>query len=64
MQNEKNVDLQQYTPKRASKWYLVRILIYTAFLIALGYLVVSQLNKISKNNTETIEIEGVTIETD
>jgi hypothetical protein len=62
MENERNIDLQKFAPKRASKWYLVRILLYTIFLVFLGYLVVSQLNKFADQEVQVEEIEGITIE--
>ncbi len=62
MDKDSNIDLQQFSPKKASKWYLVRILVYTLFLILLGYLIVSQLDKMASQNPDSKEIEGVTIE--
>lgn len=62
MENKQNIDLQKFAPKRASKWYLVRILLYTLFLVFLGYLVVSQLNKVADKEVQVDEIEGITIE--
>lgn len=62
MENERNIDLQKFGPKRASKWYLVRILLYTIFLVFLGYLVVSQSNKFADQEVQVEEIEGITIE--
>lgn len=62
MENERNIDLQKFAPKRTSKWYLVRILLYTIFLVFLGYIVVSQLNKFTDQEVQVEEIEGITIE--
>jgi hypothetical protein len=64
MDSEKHLDLVKFAPKRASKWYLIRILMYTIFLIVLGYLLVSQLNKVPQKSKQVEEIEGVTIETE
>ena len=62
MENQANFNFQRFAPKKASRWYLVRVLIYTIFLVLMGYLIVSQLNKVANKKTEVKEIERVTIE--
>lgn len=63
MEHEPKVDLKQYIPKKGSKRYIVKIIVYVAVLLFLIYMVTL---KIKRENTvnppsKIEEINGVRI---
>jgi len=64
MGQEPKVDLKQYIPKKGSKRYIVKIIIYVSVLLFLIYMVTLKLkNEITEETPSKIEeINGVKIE--
>jgi len=64
MEQEPKVDLKQYIPKKGSKRYIVKIIIYVSVLLFLIYMVTLKLkNEITEETPSKIEdINGVKIE--
>jgi hypothetical protein len=61
MEHEPKVDLKQYIPKKGSKRYIVKIIVYVAVLLFLIYLLMEK-NKEEKISDRPLdEIEGVSI---
>lgn len=60
MTNERKVNLTRYIPRKASKAFLVRVLIYIVVLGSILSILFFYSNK--KKEINPTEIEGVTIE--
>lgn len=64
MEQEPKVDLKQYIPKKGSKRYIVKIIIYVSVLLFLIYMVTLKLKneKTGETPSKIEEINGVKIE--
>lgn len=64
MEQEPKVDLKQYIPKKGSKRYIVKIIIYVSVLLFLIYMVTLKLKdeKTEETPSKIEEIKGVKIE--
>jgi hypothetical protein len=64
MDQEPKVDLKQYIPKKGSKRYIVKIIIYVSVLLFLIYMVTLKLKneKTEEAPSKIEEIKGVKIE--
>lgn len=62
MESESQINLKRFIPKKANKYYLLKIIFYVVLLMVLGTILLYQTNK-TQNNKEAInEIKGVQIE--
>ena len=64
MEQEPKVDLKQYIPKKGSKRYIVKIIIYVSVLLFLIYMVTLKLKneKTEETPSKIEEIKGVKIQ--
>ena len=64
MDEEPKVDLKQYIPKKGSKRYIVKIIIYVSVLLFLIYMVTLKLKneKTEETSSKIEEINGVKIQ--
>ena len=64
MDQEPKVDLKQYIPKKGSKRYIVKIIIYVSVLLLLIYMVTLKFKneKTEETPSKVEEINGVKIE--
>ena len=47
MEIENTINLKRFIPKKASRFYLIKIILYVSFLVALGTILQYQLGKIA-----------------
>lgn len=62
MESESQINLKRFIPKKANKYYLLKIIFYVVLLMVMGTILLYQTNK-AQTKKETIkEIKGVQIE--
>jgi hypothetical protein len=59
MEERERPDFQQYVPKKVSKMYVLKILLYTIVLVAMGVFLYRKLNAQSKPNVKNPKIEQI-----
>jgi hypothetical protein len=62
MEIENTVNLKRFIPKKASRFYVIKIILYVSFLVALGTILQYQLGKKEPKLPATNEIKGVEID--
>jgi len=62
MEIENTINLKRFIPKKASRFYLIKIILYVSFLVALGTILQYQLGKIAPKAPIAKEIKGVEID--
>jgi hypothetical protein len=61
MEAENPINLKRFIPKKASRFYLIKIILYVSFLVALGTILQYQLGKKTPKAPVANEIKGVEI---
>jgi flagellar basal body-associated protein FliL len=59
MEERERPDFQQYVPKKVSKIYVLKILLYTIMLVAMGIFLYRKLKSQSKPKVKTQKIEQI-----
>ena len=62
MELENTINLKRFIPKKASRFYLIKIILYVSFLVALGTILQYQLGKKQPKAPVSNEINGVEID--
>lgn len=64
METDSPINLKRFIPKKANKYYLLKIIFYVILLLVLGMILLYQTNKLPAKTESNMEIEGVQIELD
>jgi hypothetical protein len=59
MEERERPDFQQYVPKKVSKIYVLKILLYTIMLVAMGVFLYRKLKSQAKPKVKTQKIEQI-----
>lgn len=62
MENESPINLKRFIPKKANKYYLLKTVVYTLLLVALGTFILYKTRQIKPKIKPPVEIKGVEIE--
>jgi len=62
MESENQINLKRFIPKKANKYYLLKIIFYVFLLMVLGTILLYQTNKSQTKKEAIDEIKGVQIE--
>jgi len=62
MENKPTINLRQYIPKKASKKFILQVIVYVIAFASVGILFYFRFNKKKIPQKIPIEIRGVTIE--
>ena len=62
MEAENPINLKRFIPKKASSFYLIKIILYVSFLVELGTILRYQLGKKEPKLPAAKEIKGVKID--
>lgn len=62
MESQSQINLKRFIPKKANKYYLLKIIFYVVLLMVLGTILLYVSNKTQTKNEAIKEIKGVQIE--
>jgi hypothetical protein len=62
MENETKINLKQYIPQKASKKYILQIILYVAAFGVVGLIFYNRFNKKKKEVKAPVEIRNVIVE--
>lgn len=62
MESESQINLKRFIPKKANKYYLLKIIFYVVLLMVLGTILLYHTNKTQTKKEAINEIKGVQIE--
>jgi hypothetical protein len=54
--DEPKIDLRQFHPKKASKLYLIKVVVYTGVLFGLIWFITKKLEENSKKSENNVEV--------
>ena len=61
MNSENQIDLKRFIPKKASKFYVLKIAFYAVMITVLTFLLIRQMGATKKQTASIKTIKGVTI---